>query len=169
MPKPKGAGDLRARVKFQRRAEGEDEYGNPVDGWADLGIERAASLTPTRGGETVQAGRIAGTASWDCWVRNDSGTRTINTGDRALDRTPEDIAVGDATGREAAADVTAGDDILFAKGHVFAQQDIGALEASDLTVVKVRSNRAFNITFAEDMDGDRAWLLLQLKSGVADG
>lgn len=119
MPKPKGAGDLRQRVKFQRRGEGDDGYGNPVTGWADLDISRACSLTPTRGGEAVQTGRVAGTASWDCWVRNDSGTRSLLTGDRAID-------VRDAT-------------------------------------------RTFNITFIGDMDGDRAWLLLQLKSGVADG
>lgn len=85
MPKPRGAGDLRHRVKFQRRPEGYDEYGNPVEGWVDLGIERAASLTPTRGGEDVQAGRLAGKASWDCWVRNDSGTRQILTSDRVVD------------------------------------------------------------------------------------
>lgn len=119
MPKPKGAGDLRARVSFERRGEGEDEYGNPVTGWLPLNIERAASLTPTRGGETVQAGRIAGTASWDCWVRNDSGTRTINTGDRVVD-------------------------------------------ARDPT-------RTFNIAFAEDMDGDGQWILLQLTSGTVNG
>lgn len=85
MPKPKGAGDLRHRVKFQRRAEGDDEYGNPLEGWSDLGIERSASLTPTRGGEDVQAGRLNGKATWDCWVRNDSGTRQIRTGDHVVD------------------------------------------------------------------------------------
>lgn len=119
MPKPNGAGDLCARIKWQRRQDGDDEYGNPVTGWADIGVERAASLTPTRGGETVQAGRIAGTATWDCWVRNDSGTRTINTGDRAVD-------VRDPT-------------------------------------------RTFNVAFAEDMDGDRKWILVQLTSGKVDG
>lgn len=119
MPKPKGAGDLRHRVKFQRRAEISDQYGNTQGEWVDLGIERAASLTPTRGGEEVQAGRIAGTASWDCWVRNDSGTRSLRTGDRAIDtRDP---------------------------------------------------SRTFNIAFIGDMDGDRAWLLLQMKSGGVDG
>lgn len=119
MPKPKGAGDLRHRVKFQRRAEGDDGYGNPVEGWTDLGIERAASLTPTRGGEDVQAGRVAGKASWDCWVRNDSGTRQITTSDRVVDvRDP---------------------------------------------------SRTFNVTFADDMDGDRVWILMQLTSGGVDG
>lgn len=85
MAKPKGAGDLRQRVKFERRAEGDDQYGNPVEGWVDLDVVRSASLTPARGGEDVQAGRLAGKASWDCWVRNDSGTRQVLTSDRVVD------------------------------------------------------------------------------------
>ncbi|HAD84252.1 MAG TPA: head-tail adaptor protein [Brevundimonas sp.] len=86
MPKPKGAGDLRQRVKFQRRPiAGDDGYGNPEGDFVDLGIARAASLAPTRGGEDVQAGRVAGKASWDCWVRQDSGTRQIMTSDRVVD------------------------------------------------------------------------------------
>lgn len=90
MPRPKGAGDLRHRVKFQRRSKtGGDGYGNPDGDFVDLGIERAASLTPTRGGEDVQASRTTGRASWDCWVRNDSGTRQIVTGDRILDARDE--------------------------------------------------------------------------------
>lgn len=86
MPKPKGAGDLRHRVKFQRRPKtGGDGYGNREGAFADLGIERAASLTPMRGGEDVQAGRVTGRASWDCWVRSDSATRSITTSDRVVD------------------------------------------------------------------------------------
>jgi head-tail adaptor len=169
MPKPKGAGDLRHRVKFQRRAKGDDEYGNPVKGWVDLGIERAASLTPTRGGEEVQAGRVAGKASWDCWVRNDSGTRAITTGDLALDRAVVEIAAVDAAEREAAVDIKANDEVLFAKGHTFAVGDVVALEAAGLTFVKVRSHSPFNIRFIGDMDGDRTWLLMQLESGGAGG
>lgn len=84
MPSPKGAGDLRQRVSFSRRVEETDEYGNAEGGWANIGVERACSLAPTRGGETVQAGRLAGAASWDLWVRNDSGTRSVRTGDRVL-------------------------------------------------------------------------------------
>lgn len=85
MPAPKGAGDLRDRVKFQRRAEGDDGYGNTEGSWGDLGVERDCSLVPTRGGEAVQAGRLAGTASWDLWVRADSGTKSLTVGDRVVD------------------------------------------------------------------------------------
>lgn len=118
MPKPRGAGDLRHRVKFQRRQATTDTHGNAVDGWGDLEIRRACALTPTRGGEDVQAGRIAGKASWDCWVRSDSGTRGLSVGDRA---------------------------------------------------VNTRTGETFNIGFVGDMDGDGAWLLIQMTSGGVDG
>lgn len=85
MAKPKGAGDLRHRVYFERRAEGSDDYGNPVEDWAPLGIVRSASLLPTRGSETVQSDRLSGRVQWDCWVRSDSGTRSLQTGDRMID------------------------------------------------------------------------------------
>lgn len=85
MPKPKGAGDLRQRVYFERRKDGEDDYGNSVEGWESLNISRAASLLPTRGSETVQSDRLSGRVQWDCWVRSDSGTRSLQTGDRMVD------------------------------------------------------------------------------------
>lgn len=85
MPKPKGAGDLKHRVSFSRRKEGGDIYGNPVQGWEPLNISRAASLLPTRGSETVQSDRLSGRVQWDCWVRSDSGTRSLQTGDRMID------------------------------------------------------------------------------------
>lgn len=87
MAAPKGAGAMRDRVKFQRRTTVVDDYGNEESTWADLSpaVERACSLEPTRGGETVIAGRLSGTALWDCWVRDDSGTRSVRVGDRAVD------------------------------------------------------------------------------------
>jgi head-tail adaptor len=85
MSKPRGAGDLRQKVYFERRGEGSDGYGNPVQGWEPLGISRSASLHPTRGGEAVQADRFSGRVQWDCWVRSDSGTRSLQTGDRMVD------------------------------------------------------------------------------------
>ena len=90
MPAPKGAGDLRQRVKFQRRTKVVDDYGNEEGAWSDLNIERSCSLTPTRGGESIQAGRLAGTASWDLWLRSDSQTRGLHTGDRVVDMRDSD-------------------------------------------------------------------------------
>ncbi|HYC66646.1 head-tail adaptor protein [Brevundimonas sp.] len=104
MPAPKGAGDLRQRVKFQRRGEGDDGYGNTATDWADMGIARACSLMPTRGNEAVQAARLSGLASWDIWVRSDSGTRRLQVGDRAINerdasQTFNIVFIGDMDGR----------------------------------------------------------------------
>ena len=85
MPAPKGAGDLRHKVRFERRTSSDDGYGNTEGSWGALSIERSCSLSPTRGGEYVQAGRLGGNASWDIWVRADSQTKTLTTGDRAVD------------------------------------------------------------------------------------
>lgn len=85
MPAPKGAGDLRQKVKFQRRNAGDDGYGNAEGDWADLDIIRSCSMAPTRGGETVQAGRLTGTALWDIWVRAGSAAKSLAVGDRAID------------------------------------------------------------------------------------
>lgn len=84
MSKPKGAGDLRDRIRFERLAPIEDGHGNVVDGWASVGTIRSAKLTPTRGGEQVQADRLTGDASFDLWVRSDSLTRSITTAHRVV-------------------------------------------------------------------------------------
>lgn len=82
---PRAASKLRDRVKFQRRVLTADGFGNREGDWADLEIERACELIPTRGGETIQAARLTGSTLWDCWVRRDRDTITITTGDRAVD------------------------------------------------------------------------------------
>lgn len=119
MPKPDRGPRLRNRIKFQRRKAGDDGYGNPVDAWEDLDLERDCDLTPTRGGETVQAGRLAGQAAWDCWVRYDPAILALNEADRAV--------------------------------------EVPA------------PHRAFDIAFIGDMDGDKRWILIQLKSGGVSG
>lgn len=85
MPKPRGAGDLRQRVGFARRREVNDGAGNVRGEWEPMGLERSASLTPTRGGERVQAARIEGGGSWDLWLRNEASVRALTPADRAYD------------------------------------------------------------------------------------
>jgi SPP1 family predicted phage head-tail adaptor len=84
MPKPKGAGDLRQKVHFERRVELRDDDGNAVEDWGVIGTQRSASLLPMRGGETVQAGRVQGRGMFDLWVRYDGLTSTITTADRVV-------------------------------------------------------------------------------------
>lgn len=117
----RGAGKLKDRVRFERRTTTDDGHGNEEGAWGDLSppVVRWCELRPTRGGEDVQSSRLTGKASWDCWVRSDSGTRALQVGDRAVDaRNP---------------------------------------------------SRTWNIRFIGDMDAGRAWLLIQMESGVADG
>jgi len=112
-----GAGALKHRVTFQRRAPQADGYGNTEGAWDTLIALRRASLTPTRGGEQIVAGRAQGVSLWDLVIRFDRETSQVTTDDRAID-----------------------------------------LDNPD---------RVFNIKFAEDMDGDRRWLLMQLELGGA--
>ena len=104
----RGAGNLRDRVRFERRTTTDDGYGNQEGAWGDLTppVVRACELKPTRGGESIQAGRLAGTALWDCWVRKDSGTNRVKVGDRAVDvrdesRTFNVRFIGDMDGKNA--------------------------------------------------------------------
>lgn len=82
---PKSAGELRDRLKFQRRGTGDDGYGNETDAFADLNIERPAKVTATRGGEDVQAARLAGKASFDIWLHHDPALTAVKPHDRVVD------------------------------------------------------------------------------------
>lgn len=81
------AGELRQRIRIERRAGGSNVGGVVKGSWATLIETRAAKLIPSRSGagETVMAGRLAGRAPWDCWIRWDSETREIRTNDRAVE------------------------------------------------------------------------------------
>jgi head-tail adaptor len=83
--------DLRDRVRFERRQDLADGFGNFEGDWRSLG-EARASLNPTRGGETVIAGRLQGKASWDLWVQSSVLTRSIGPDDRVVDvRDPDRV------------------------------------------------------------------------------
>lgn len=86
MAAPKGAGELKDKVRFERRGDTTDEYGNPSSGgWADLGVERRCKLEPTKGDEAIVQGRLAGKASYDIWLRPSAAVKALKTGDRAVD------------------------------------------------------------------------------------
>jgi SPP1 family predicted phage head-tail adaptor len=54
-----GAGELRERVAFEARVQGDDGFGNPEGAFAHR-FERAASIAPRLGGEEVMAARLSG-------------------------------------------------------------------------------------------------------------
>lgn len=85
MAKQFGAGDLRERVKFQKRGGTEDGYGNEVPGqWEDQ-FTRAAHFIMKPGSESVLAARLQGTQPVTMILRYDDQTRTIGTDWRAVD------------------------------------------------------------------------------------
>ncbi len=101
---PINPADLTDKVRFERRAESDDGYGNTEAGWTVLVAERSVRLRPTRGGEQVIAARAQGVAAYDLWVRRDSGTLSVEVGDRAVDarddrRTFNIKFIGDMDGR----------------------------------------------------------------------
>ena len=83
--------ELRARVRFERRARVVDGYGNTQGSWTPL-FECYAQLTPTKGGEAVIAARLQSASVWDLWVRFSSDTRGVTAEDRVVNaRDPRQV------------------------------------------------------------------------------
>ena len=89
------AGQLRERVEFELRATIDDGYGNPVSGdWVGAFLDDsspqvnkkfAARIKPARGGESIQAARLAGHQPVLITVRSTINTRTVKTEWRVRD------------------------------------------------------------------------------------
>src|SRR5690349_17974787 len=86
---PPGAGELRASVRFERRGSGENVGGVVQRAWAPLILQRRGRLLPVRGGESLQADRLADVSAWTLDIRQDPDTRELLTSDRAVDRDDE--------------------------------------------------------------------------------
>lgn len=79
------AGELRERVAFDRRAVVDDGYGNTVSGdWQEQFVVWAR-IQPLKGGEGVQAARLAGSQPVVIRIRLSSHARQISTEWRARD------------------------------------------------------------------------------------
>jgi len=78
------AGALRDRIRFEKRADADDGYGNTVSDWA-VQFERAAEIRPLKGSEQVIASRLQGIQPALIIVRYDSQTATITPEWRAVD------------------------------------------------------------------------------------
>lgn len=79
------AGELRERVAFERRAVADDGFGNETAGEFGEAFRVAARIKPARGGETVQAARLAGRQPVVVTVRCSSDTRRVTTDWRVRD------------------------------------------------------------------------------------
>lgn len=65
-------------VVFEEPTTVEDEYGNTTGGWGNP-VTAAAAFMFLRGGETVQASRLAGHQPIVVTVHDTSQTRSVNT------------------------------------------------------------------------------------------
>ena len=79
------AGELRERFAFdQRDAATDDGYGNTIGAWVEQ-FTCAASMTPLRRGEAVQASRLAGVQPFILRIRASTDSRAVTTAWRARD------------------------------------------------------------------------------------
>ena len=80
-----GAGQLRERITFERRAEADDGYGNPIAGGWTAQLTVAARVLPLRGTEAVTAARLEGRQPVVITVRASGQARAIGADWRAVD------------------------------------------------------------------------------------
>lgn len=81
---PKSSAECRELVRFERRVEIDDGYGNMVGGW-EAAFTRRAKMHPLMGSETVIAVRLQGVQPVLIFVRFDAETLTITSDWRAID------------------------------------------------------------------------------------
>lgn len=85
MTDKRGAGKLREKLLFQRRAVVDDGFGNEVAGDWETQFTAAADLIPLRGGEPVLAARLTGVQPFIIRIRSCIAARAVNTAWRAVD------------------------------------------------------------------------------------
>ncbi|RWX28954.1 head-tail adaptor protein [Rhizobium leguminosarum] len=81
----RGAGKLREKLLFQRRAIVDDGFGNEQAGDWETKFTAAANLIPLKGGEPVIASRLTGVQPFIIQIRACNDARAVNTAWRAID------------------------------------------------------------------------------------
>lgn len=79
------AGELTAKISFERRVAAADGYGNTEGGFLPLCGPFSAALRPLPGREQVLAARLAGVQPFEIVVRSNVSTAVIATDDQAVD------------------------------------------------------------------------------------
>jgi len=85
MTDKRGAGKLREKLLFQRRALVDDGFGNEVAGDWETQFTAAADLIPLRGGEPVIASRLVGVQPFIVRIRSCSAALAVDPSWRAVD------------------------------------------------------------------------------------
>lgn len=84
MANPPRAGELRHRLAFDKRGQGNDGFGNTVTSWREQFVVSAA-MRPRGGSEAVVAARLEGRSLFGIYLRSSTQTRLITTDWRARD------------------------------------------------------------------------------------
>lgn len=85
MTDKRGAGKLREKLLFQRRALVDDEMGNEQAGDWETVFTASARLIPLKGSEPVMASRLSGVQPFILQIRSCSAARDVNPAWRAVD------------------------------------------------------------------------------------
>ncbi|NEI48652.1 head-tail adaptor protein [Rhizobium leguminosarum] len=85
MTDTRGAGKLRQKLLFQRRAIVDDGMGNEQSGDFATIFTAAAELIPLKGGEPVLAARLSGVQPFIIKIRGCSAARGVTPAWRAVD------------------------------------------------------------------------------------
>ena len=78
-----GSGDLREKFTIRRATLADDGYGGEIETWADY-LTMAASITYSRGGETVIAARLQAQQPAILRIRTSALARDIRPTDKAV-------------------------------------------------------------------------------------
>jgi head-tail adaptor len=78
-------GDLRERLRFERRSEADDGYGNVAGAWDVIIGPLWARLEPQTGSEDVLSDRVSGVQTAEITVRWSRDAADIQPQDRAVD------------------------------------------------------------------------------------
>jgi len=85
MTDKRGAGKLRNKLHFQRRALVDDGFGNVQAGDWETKFDAYAEFIPLRGGEPVIAARLTGTQPFVVRIRSSAAAREVTTAWRIVD------------------------------------------------------------------------------------
>lgn len=84
------AGKLRHTIRFERRSDAPDGYGNTLSTWAGE-YECRAAMTWLRGGENVLAARLQGVRTVALMIRDCAAARALTADYRAVDKQTGDV------------------------------------------------------------------------------
>lgn len=75
--RPPGAGELREKIKIERRTREPNGRGGEVETWRLVASGLPAKISPTKGGEEVRAARLTGVNTFDVTVRQSAALSAI--------------------------------------------------------------------------------------------